>query len=283
METREVTREEAGRSCPYCRFPLKQGSQAASCPECGALHHTDCWEEGRCAVVGCAGGPGGAESALPPATKGTPVVVEPERAVRPEAPETAAPQPPGTGGSSNARYAVIGAFVALVAVIAALAGIIVLGGDDDSGGGSTSSPADSGQQAAPGTGSASDDGSNVQAQRRQLQNVKAANRISLLLKRSTEGRDASVDGYYEAALANRESILATLRTITRARGAVERARLKFIEAMEESVEANRAYLDDRDPSVYNQTATRLKQELADIWNGSVAYEFGLDPISSGAI
>jgi hypothetical protein len=48
--------DEAGRSCPYCRFPLKEGAEVVRCPVCGAVHHAECWEEnGGCAVVGCAG------------------------------------------------------------------------------------------------------------------------------------------------------------------------------------------------------------------------------------
>ena len=41
MTTRDVRMEETGKACPYCRFPLKQGTQATECHVCGALHHTD--------------------------------------------------------------------------------------------------------------------------------------------------------------------------------------------------------------------------------------------------
>jgi Prokaryotic RING finger family 1 len=47
--------EEAGRPCPYCRFPLKVGVSAERCPSCGAVHHDECWlEGGGCAILGCA-------------------------------------------------------------------------------------------------------------------------------------------------------------------------------------------------------------------------------------
>jgi hypothetical protein len=47
---------DAGRSCPYCRFPLKEGAPAERCDACGCLHHEDCWMDGNgCAVLGCAG------------------------------------------------------------------------------------------------------------------------------------------------------------------------------------------------------------------------------------
>jgi Prokaryotic RING finger family 1 len=51
--------DDAGRACPYCRFPLKEGAPIVRCEECQAAHHADCWEDNSgCAVVGCAGGPG---------------------------------------------------------------------------------------------------------------------------------------------------------------------------------------------------------------------------------
>src|SRR5438105_3565357 len=53
-----ATREMAGRTCPYCRFPLDEGGGITECPSCHAIHHRDCWEEnGGCAVALCPGGP----------------------------------------------------------------------------------------------------------------------------------------------------------------------------------------------------------------------------------
>ena len=49
-----VSAAQTGKSCPYCRFPLKGGTEAMACDRCGAIHHLDCWSEGGgCAVVGC--------------------------------------------------------------------------------------------------------------------------------------------------------------------------------------------------------------------------------------
>jgi hypothetical protein len=49
-----ATREDTGRTCPYCRFPLKEGSPSERCDACGSLHHEDCWSDGGgCAVLGC--------------------------------------------------------------------------------------------------------------------------------------------------------------------------------------------------------------------------------------
>jgi len=49
-----ATAADAGRSCPYCRFPLKEGVAAECCDACNSLHHEDCWRDGGgCAVLGC--------------------------------------------------------------------------------------------------------------------------------------------------------------------------------------------------------------------------------------
>lgn len=53
-----ATLADTGRSCPYCRFPIKQGAQVAICSVCRAPHHVECWEENHgCATVACTGGP----------------------------------------------------------------------------------------------------------------------------------------------------------------------------------------------------------------------------------
>jgi hypothetical protein len=87
-----ATASDAGRSCPYCRFPVKEGTAAERCDSCSSLHHEDCWNDGcGCAVLGCqesgraaavaaaglpAGWPGSAYQPgvpIPPQTFATPV------------------------------------------------------------------------------------------------------------------------------------------------------------------------------------------------------------------
>src|ERR1700743_1589460 len=54
-----VAPQEVGRTCPYCRFPLKDGVPALRCHLCQAVHHEDCWRDGGgCATYGCPNGPG---------------------------------------------------------------------------------------------------------------------------------------------------------------------------------------------------------------------------------
>src|SRR4051812_33142765 len=50
--------EIAGRNCPYCLFPLKQGAGVTECGSCRAIHHRDCWGENHgCAIGSCPSGP----------------------------------------------------------------------------------------------------------------------------------------------------------------------------------------------------------------------------------
>ncbi|MCO5316321.1 MAG: hypothetical protein M9938_09205 [Solirubrobacterales bacterium] len=52
-------RSQTGRSCPHCKFPIKERDEIATCGVCGTTHHQDCWEDaGGCAVEGCAGAKG---------------------------------------------------------------------------------------------------------------------------------------------------------------------------------------------------------------------------------
>lgn len=57
--------EEVGKTCPYCRFPIKPGEQVYVCPACKVIHHADCWRENQgCTTYGCRGA---AAVAPPPA------------------------------------------------------------------------------------------------------------------------------------------------------------------------------------------------------------------------
>ncbi|MBU0611474.1 MAG: hypothetical protein KKI08_26590, partial [Armatimonadetes bacterium] len=65
-----AAREEIGKTCPYCRFPIKPSEQVVSCPACKLPHHADCWQENRgCTTYGCRGG-----AAAPSAPTHPPVV-----------------------------------------------------------------------------------------------------------------------------------------------------------------------------------------------------------------
>jgi hypothetical protein len=118
---------DTGRACPYCRFPLKEGVAIVVCPVCSSAHHAECWRDnGGCAIVACAGGPG---------ASGAPTVGE-----TPTAPYSAAsaggtqqhgtaqippPPPPPSLGKRSPSLAI--AVIVLALAVAGAAVAIVLG------------------------------------------------------------------------------------------------------------------------------------------------------------
>ena len=50
--------EVVGKTCPYCRFPIKLGDTVQVCPDCALAHHRDCWQENAgCTTYGCRSSP----------------------------------------------------------------------------------------------------------------------------------------------------------------------------------------------------------------------------------
>ena len=70
-ETQPATPEAAateyiGKTCPYCRFPIKPGEDIVVCPACKVPHHEDCWQENRgCTPYGCTGVTAGPSPPIP--------------------------------------------------------------------------------------------------------------------------------------------------------------------------------------------------------------------------
>src|SRR5437879_5343085 len=47
-----------GATCPICQTPIAVHETSKSCPECGEVHHQECWDEiGGCAIYGCKAAP----------------------------------------------------------------------------------------------------------------------------------------------------------------------------------------------------------------------------------
>jgi hypothetical protein len=117
--------EHTGRTCPYCRFPLKEGAAIVACGACGAAHHGDCWDDNRgCAVVACAGGP--------PAPGGVPAPGAAQHAGpapamaghgTPPPPPTPTPawSPPASGGSGGRNTLLVTAVLVLALAVAGAA------------------------------------------------------------------------------------------------------------------------------------------------------------------
>lgn len=133
-----ATKQDTGKSCPFCRFPIKERDEVVACGECHSPHHEDCWEEnGGCAVSGCAGAPESAGSGsssggshIPPVAGPSKkkVTLDPRPAMRrrkrqrqrtkPTKKPVAAAAPPGK--TSKSTLWIAGAVVAFLAVVAVI-------------------------------------------------------------------------------------------------------------------------------------------------------------------
>lgn len=128
-----ATAADAGRSCPYCRFPLKEGTAAERCDSCSSLHHEDCWGDGGgCAVLGCAeAGKAAAATATASQQAGWQApAYQPGVPVSPQGPATqmhpgygpppgyppAQPTPPSPARAGNQAVLVIAVIIALLGI-----------------------------------------------------------------------------------------------------------------------------------------------------------------------
>lgn len=125
----EMSEADAGRTCPYCRFPLKQGAGGVACGVCGAVHHADCWHDnGGCAIMGCVGaGAGRASPVAPPEprTMKMPAVGLRQPAAVPP-PAASAPAPDG-GTHGRGTLWLAGGLAAVAVVAIAVAVGVLLG------------------------------------------------------------------------------------------------------------------------------------------------------------
>ncbi len=286
-----VSAAQTGKSCPYCRFPLKGGTEAMACDRCGAIHHLDCWSEGGgCAVVGCI-----ADHALEETTemaavdrsrKVIPVFKEAPRQPLPP-PGTQAvsePAPDGPSAGGNGRAILVGLGCGLVIVVLGLGALFLIqnSNSDEAGPTATSGSETTGLEAQI---------EKKQAEIRQMKangptgpatgNQNGAQKMSFLLSKSVEGRSLSVAGDEAGAIRNRREILNSLRAIDGTTGGVESARQAFISAMRESILANEDRLyNGLEASPHDDAATQEKQQLMAIWNSRVSSQFGVSPIAS---
>jgi hypothetical protein len=113
----------------------------------------------------------------------------------------------------------------------------------------------------------------------------SAVQVESLLEESAYGRDLTGSGDYAGAISNRRSIRSALSRIRSARGAVEQARVIFIDAMDASISANEIRLSQgsADTNEFDSRATKIKGDLEAIWNRQVVPAFGLQEISRDTI
>jgi hypothetical protein len=251
-----ATADETGRSCPYCRFPLKEGVEAVRCGTCAAPHHADCWDEnGGCAVVACAGGPRRSEPAEPGA-KVSAVGKPPERPKRTR---------------TKVVTAVVAAFLLLGAGVAV--GAVALQDDSDESA-VTSRPdegAATGAIPPPPEQTIEPPPAPVEAG---LTKEETVAEIAGLLERSMRGRAATLDGRYDDANAIRAEILSDLQALDTEH--LPRQRRLLRQAMRASIEANDVRVACAECAFeYDETATSLKEELVASFNPLAESYLGL--------
>jgi hypothetical protein len=120
--------EEIGKTCPYCRFPLKPGEQVMTCPACKVPHHADCWRENQgCTTYGCQGVTAAPAPSAPPVLRPTGVGPSPTSYGAPDF--GSLQQTEFVGRSNNAlTLAIIGMFCcAPLSLIGLFMGISILG------------------------------------------------------------------------------------------------------------------------------------------------------------
>jgi hypothetical protein len=252
----------AGRSCPYCRFPLKQGAPVQTCPACHASHHADCWNDnGGCAVLGCAAAPGVSPAAPPPVTAPVPVAAAP------------VPVAPARGR----RPLLVPGLVALVVSLGAALGYVISqqGRDDPSERAATGSvPA----QTTPAPTATPDPAAPVEPRDEDRGVIVSLDRLLTLSARGRAMAAADPTG----ALANRRRVLRGLGRLDPSSPPLRRAVATFERALHASIAANEARASGLDPSLDDQRATTLKRSFCDRIN-PIAAEYGFGPYRDSEI
>lgn len=116
-----------GRTCPYCRFPIKAGGGVTECGYCRAVHHDECFgENGGCSVAGCAGGPqasiGDLRSRAETGAPGSPRPPQGETTLLRSSVPASPPPPPTTGRDTRRPRSGLGVVVVIIVLAAVVAG-----------------------------------------------------------------------------------------------------------------------------------------------------------------
>ncbi len=264
---------EIGRTCPYCRFALKDGVLVQRCHVCDAVHHDDCWRDGGgCAIFGCQGANAVTSTAPPP----------PPAAVYPPPPPPM--PPPGGPAPDRSKVVLLAVIGVLVIAIAALGGYLATSRSGDAEPDAAARSGGSEQQAstpAP-TAEATEEPTVEPTPDPAVRARRAARRIQAIVAFSLEGRTAVREGRFGDAVANRRTVLRRLRAIRGTTGELKSAKTTLEKAMDASLRSDIAYQEGRDASATDAEATRLKQEFAEKW-APVAAEHDLREYAPGDI
>jgi hypothetical protein len=276
MTAGTVDHEAAGRSCPYCRFALKEGAPAERCDSCGAVYHADCWRDGHgCAVLGCAA----AGDAAGTATMVAPAVPQPAAAPPPPGPPSAFQPPPPPPPPRRRPVGLLIGLAAGLLVALGVAGALLLTGGDDGSGSTTIGQTTVTQTTVTLTDTSSTTTGNASgttaAEARQQD---LAGEIADILVFSQAGRRAVRAGRFQDAIDNREEVLSRIDNVSGTTGRLAAARRQLRAAMEASLASDKAYAANASAAASDARATRLKRSFVHIWN-PVAASYGLPEYS----
>jgi Prokaryotic RING finger family 1 len=135
QQPRATSVDEAGRSCPYCRFALKQGSSIVECGSCRALHHAECWtDNGGCSIMGCAGAAtAGSTTTAPAAAPPPPPPIQQQPAGYASSPP---PPPPSSDRGRSSTALILAVLVLALAVAGGATALVVSSGNSTDAGAS---------------------------------------------------------------------------------------------------------------------------------------------------
>jgi hypothetical protein len=257
-----VSAAEAGKTCPYCRFPLKAGSAAERCDGCGTVHHEECWRDGNgCAVHGCVNAgrfvPEAAAAASSQTTIGAPAAMS---------------YMPPTSASNGNRNLIIGLVGGLLVAGVGVGAFVLARGTSSPGPPQSSPPAVTTVQTVTQSSTASSATTRRRAQSAAERRV--AQKLVSIIAYSQQGRVAVRSGRYSDAIANRQSTLDQLSAVTGGSLRVQRARATLQSAIEASLESDQAYASGGDASSSDARATQMKRIFVGQFN-PIALKYGL--------
>jgi Prokaryotic RING finger family 1 len=256
MTSTQVGVGETGRTCPYCRFPLKRDVPAVRCDACGAFYHEECWQEGGgCAILGCPNAVASAGAATAPGHPSS------------QAPRPSPADAPAWRGN---RTLLVGILAGVLLAAAAVAAFLVV--HRSAGGGHTSPPPPVTVTSSAPTPTSSPLSPEEEAA------IELANVVQL----SEEGRAAVVAHQYDAAIANRRAVLARLRSVRPRTARLAQAKAAFAWAMQMSLRSDERYANGLDATGTDKAATRLKRRFVRLFD-PIASEYALPRFSADDI
>jgi hypothetical protein len=275
----EVSQAEAGKTCPYCRFPLKGGARAERCDGCGTLHHEECWVDGNgCAVHGCP--QVGVLRSTAITQVAAPPPPPPSGYPQPAYPQQTYPTggyPPGYEPQKPRRNLGLPIGIGIGVLFAAVAaGAFILAGGSHK----TATPPTTTQ---PPVTTASGGVTTVVVTTTPVvphpapsvpAEERVARQLAAVVRYSQQGREDVRSGQYSDAIANRQVAISRLQAITGGSVRVEEAKNTFLQALQYSLQSDESYASGQSATSSDASATATKKVFVQQFN-PIARRWGL--------